>query len=409
MLERQTDQREGAFSRRRLRLLGAALTVGLLMGILPITASPALAARGATASVDRQISYRGQAYTYTFTVNNSSTAGEGIGSVTITRPSTSWTASACPTPPPGWTTIVSASACTFNSSAGPADDIAAGFTKTFRVTATVAAGKATQIGVNWLVWADGTDTFAAQDGYTTASASPAGGLTAEIYGVELTDVIVATTTSTLGGACPAPNKKAPASSTRVLVICGRVYTNTAFTAKNQNSSVTGTFVASDGNVTAAAITAGGGPVVLANFGAASVTAVVGTGLTAIAEVGNANDSTSSATVQFNGYTTDVTAPTAPSVPVLVAGSDTGASATDNVTNDSTPTFSGTAETGSTVEILVGGVVKATTTGTGGTYTATVSAAGALVDGTRSVTARATDSSGRWRLSARWTRRRSRSF
>ncbi|MCU0264179.1 MAG: Ig-like domain-containing protein, partial [Candidatus Nanopelagicales bacterium] len=43
--------------------------------------------------------------------------------------------------------------------------------------------------------------------------------------------------------------------------------------------------------------------------------------------------------------TDVTAPGAPSVPDLVAASDSGASATDDITNDATPTFVGTAEAG----------------------------------------------------------------
>ena len=50
MLERRTTRGEGAFSRQKLRLLAGALTVGLLLGILPIAAPPALAARGATAS-----------------------------------------------------------------------------------------------------------------------------------------------------------------------------------------------------------------------------------------------------------------------------------------------------------------------------------------------------------------------
>ena len=392
MVERQSTRGEVVSLRRWLRIVGGALTLGLLMGLLPIVASPAFAARGATASVDRQTSYRGQTYTYTFSVNNSSTAGEGIASVTIVRPSATWTASACPQPPTGWTAVVSASSCTFNSTAGSADDIAAGATKTFKVTASVAAGKVTETGVNWLVYADGTDTFVAGDGYAIAMPSSAGSLNAEIYGVELTDVIVATATSALGAACPASNKRAPASSTRVMVICGRVYTNTSFTAKNQNSGVTGTFVTDDGNVSAGAIPASGGPVVVANFGTATITAVASAGLNVIAEVGNANDSTSSPVVQLNGYTTDTTAPAAPSVPDLEADSDTGASSTDNVTNDSTPTFSGTAEAGSTVEILVGGLVKATTTATGGTYSATVLAGAALADGTRSVTAQATDAS-----------------
>ena len=45
---------------------------------------------------------------------------------------------------------------------------------------------------------------------------------------------------------------------------------------------------------------------------------------------------------------DITPPTAPSTPDMDAASDSGSSNSDNSTNDPTPTFSGTAEAGSTV-------------------------------------------------------------
>src|SRR5262249_6333982 len=48
---------------------------------------------------------------------------------------------------------------------------------------------------------------------------------------------------------------------------------------------------------------------------------------------------------------DATAPGAPSTPDLAAASDTGSSATDNLTGDATPTFIGTAEAGSTVQLF----------------------------------------------------------
>ncbi len=90
------------------------------------------------------------------------------------------------------------------------------------------------------------------------------------------------------------------------------------------------------------------------------------------------------------YTVDKQAPATPSVD-LVAASDTGASRTDNVTKDTTPTFTGAAEAGSTVRLFDGakvvGTVKA---GATGRYSFTVSR---LANGGHTVTAKATDAVG----------------
>src|SRR5439155_10549715 len=56
----------------------------------------------------------------------------------------------------------------------------------------------------------------------------------------------------------------------------------------------------------------------------------------------------------HSYTLDTTAPAAPSAPDLTAASDSGSSSTDNITNVPTPTFTGTAEAGSTVQLFRGG-------------------------------------------------------
>ena len=53
---------------------------------------------------------------------------------------------------------------------------------------------------------------------------------------------------------------------------------------------------------------------------------------------------------------DTTPPPAPSAPALTAASDSGASSSDAITNNTTPTFTGTAEAGSTV-ILYDGVTS----------------------------------------------------
>lgn len=87
---------------------------------------------------------------------------------------------------------------------------------------------------------------------------------------------------------------------------------------------------------------------------------------------------------------DTQAPSAPSVPDLAAASDSGASSTDNLTNDSTPMFTGTAEAGSTVKVFAAGVLVGSGVASGGTYSVTVSS---LADGMRTITATATDSSG----------------
>ena len=89
---------------------------------------------------------------------------------------------------------------------------------------------------------------------------------------------------------------------------------------------------------------------------------------------------------------DTTAPTLGTVD-LVAASDSGTSSTDDLTNDDTPTFEFTAETGADVDIEFGtgsGFVSVgTSTGAAQSATATT----ALADGTQVITVRATDPAG----------------
>ena len=98
----------------------------------------------------------------------------------------------------------------------------------------------------------------------------------------------------------------------------------------------------------------------------------------------------------NGNTATATVPytltinsglAAPSTPDLTTASDSGTSNSDNITNDNTPTFTGTALAGSTVTIYDG----ATAVGSGfattsGTYSIATSA---LSDGTHTITAKDT--------------------
>ena len=87
---------------------------------------------------------------------------------------------------------------------------------------------------------------------------------------------------------------------------------------------------------------------------------------------------------------DTSAPATPAAPVLDAASDSGLSSSDRVTNDTTPTFTGSAEVSSTVSLYDGVALVGTATATGGTYNATSSV---RTDGTKTVTIRATDVAG----------------
>ena len=93
------------------------------------------------------------------------------------------------------------------------------------------------------------------------------------------------------------------------------------------------------------------------------------------------------------YTLDNTAPSAPSTPDLTAGSDTGSSSTDDITNDTTPTFTGTAEANATVTVIssVGGTLGTTTADGSGNWSYT--AGSALASGAHTITATATDAVG----------------
>ncbi|EHA1125964.1 hypothetical protein FG475_12595, partial [Vibrio navarrensis] len=91
-------------------------------------------------------------------------------------------------------------------------------------------------------------------------------------------------------------------------------------------------------------------------------------------------------------TIDTTAPSAPSTPDLAASSDTGTSNTDNLTNDTTPTFIGTGTTGDTVTLVsnVDGTIGSAVV-SGGVWSITASSA--LTGGDHTITARATDTAG----------------
>jgi subtilisin family serine protease len=84
-------------------------------------------------------------------------------------------------------------------------------------------------------------------------------------------------------------------------------------------------------------------------------------------------------------------PAIPSTPDLAPASDTGASNTDNITNDNTPTFNGTGTIGATIRIYADGVeVGNGLVNVSGNWSVTTSA---LTDGVRQMTARAQNGAG----------------
>src|SRR5207253_10988625 len=99
--------------------------------------------------------------------------------------------------------------------------------------------------------------------------------------------------------------------------------------------------------------------------------------------GNTGPASGSLTV-----TIDTAAPAAPPTPDLTTASDSGASSSDDITSDSTPSFAGTAENGSSVQLFVDGVGDSS--GSASPYSITASP---LLDGSFSLTAKATDTAG----------------
>ncbi|MBF9197372.1 Ig-like domain-containing protein [Microvirga terrestris] len=95
-------------------------------------------------------------------------------------------------------------------------------------------------------------------------------------------------------------------------------------------------------------------------------------------------------------TFDTQAPVAPSTPDLDASSDTGRTNDDNITSDTTPTFIGTAEAGTTVSLYDGAVAIGSAVATGGLWSITSTP---LAEGPHSITAVATDPAGNHSLAS----------
>ncbi len=112
-------------------------------------------------------------------------------------------------------------------------------------------------------------------------------------------------------------------------------------------------------------------------------------LTAIATDTAGNTSTASSALNI---TIDTTAPSTPTI-ILATASDTGSNTTDNITSNTKPTITGTAEAGATVKIYNGAIEvgSATADATTGVYNATLTTL--LNEGVNNLSAKATDTAG----------------
>ncbi len=115
-------------------------------------------------------------------------------------------------------------------------------------------------------------------------------------------------------------------------------------------------------------------------------------ITAIATDAAGNDGAESLVLMI---TVDDTAPVSPSIPDLDASSDSGTSPTDNVTNDLTPLFTGTAEAGTTVHIYsdLDAASRGSATATGGNYSVIATLLTESNTSVHAITATAVDAAG----------------
>ena len=95
----------------------------------------------------------------------------------------------------------------------------------------------------------------------------------------------------------------------------------------------------------------------------------------------------------SGVAVDTTPPAAPVAPDLLAASDSGSSAIDNITRETLPTFAGSAGTGGdTVKLYAGGVeIASSLVGSDGSWQ--LAPSNALADGAHDITAKYIDAAG----------------
>src|SRR5207302_5745633 len=90
-----------------------------------------------------------------------------------------------------------------------------------------------------------------------------GGLGLSVASLEITDGMVATSPSTVGGACPPHNTIAPPATALTMVVCVRNHGSVPITVIS--GSLGGTFILTPGAFTGGTANPGTTPVVIGNF------------------------------------------------------------------------------------------------------------------------------------------------
>jgi hypothetical protein len=200
------------------------------------------------------------------------------------------------------------------------------------------------------------------------------------------------------------DNQAPTVTTAKITLTGGSGTSGAFRAGDTVTATWNNTAGGDNNSdTMSAVTVdfsgfgGGSAVTMTNSGGswtATYTIVAGsTDATSKHVTVTATDNAGNRTQTDSGNVTlDNHAPAAPSTPAMSASTDTGASSSDGITSNTTPTFTGTAESGATVTLYDtdGTTVLGTATATGGNWSITASNMSA---GSHTLTAKATDTAG----------------
>ena len=272
----------GSIAVKRITLPGAivvALVAGLALAALAEAAKPPRPPSGlaGAASVSPTVQFLNDTLgsTFTFTVRNSGTVG--IGAVEIARPSSAWTATACPKGPSGWSPQLTPTGCRYKSLLGGADNIGVGSSSSqFELVSTTTGGSQDRTGT-WMVTISAADSLddATQNAVAVAEGT---GLATTAYSFEILDVVVGT--GTPGSACPAPaagDHDAVRGASVTLLVCGRNRSTGADALIARRSTIGGTFLAAPGTFGAATVPANSPKTILARWTSATVAATRASG------------------------------------------------------------------------------------------------------------------------------------
>jgi large repetitive protein len=298
-------------SRPRAATVGRVLAFVSACFLVASTSSAAWAVTGfaARASVSPLVQYLNDTTGTTFTLTIDNIGDVSIGAVEITRPASTWTITACPAAPVGWSTQRADTKCRYRSAATTSDDIP-GHTMShaFQFTAITAPGTQNVTGT-WTVVVSRTNQFDDKSKLKTA-APESPGLAITVYTFQILDAVVVGSALTPGTACPAPttaNHSAGSGTTQTIAICGKNRASLALTPVAAPSSLAGEYT-TGGTFSSASIAANSASsVVLGNWSNVTVNTPSGTGKSIIARIGSAVNRTSPLTTLDDSCPTTQTA------------------------------------------------------------------------------------------------------